>query len=77
MCQDLACEKHCKFIFGSYVEAREDCKITNDMEERTVSGICLGPIAKFQKRYKIFSSNTGVWSRASRKYKKSQCQPGS
>ena len=27
MFQDLAYDKHCKFIFGSYVESHEYCKI--------------------------------------------------
>ena len=59
MDQDLAYEKHCKFIFGSYVEDNEYCKITNNMKEQIVSGICLGPTANFQGRYKIFFLNTG------------------
>ena len=29
-------DKHCKFRFGSCVEAHEDSKISNDMEEQTV-----------------------------------------
>ena len=59
MGQNLVYDKHCKFRFRSYVEDHEDCKITNNMEEQTVSGICLGPTLKFQGRYKIFSLNTG------------------
>ena len=59
MFQDLAYDKHCKFIFGSYVESHEYCKIINNMEELTVSGICLGITAKFQGSYKIFSLNMG------------------
>ena len=57
--QDLAYDKHCKFRFGAYVESHEDHHITNNMEEQTVSGICLGPNANFQGRYKIFSLKTG------------------
>ena len=37
MGQVLAYEKHCKFRFGSYVESHEDRKITNNMEEQTIS----------------------------------------
>ena len=47
MYQDLAYDKHCKFIIGSYVKYREDFKIINNVEEQTVSGICLGPTANF------------------------------
>ena len=57
--QDLAYYKHCKFRFGPYVEAHEYHKVTNNMEEQTVSGICLVPTINFQRRYKIFSLKTG------------------
>ena len=59
MGQDLDYDKHCKIIFGFYVEAHEDRNIPNDMEEQTVSGICLVPTAKFQGSYQIFSLKTG------------------
>ena len=36
---DITYDKHCNFIFGSYVEDNDDCKITNETEEQTVSGI--------------------------------------
>ena len=48
MGQDLAYDNRCNFIFGSCVEAYEDCNITNNMEEQKVSGIGLGPTANFQ-----------------------------
>ena len=47
MVQDIAYDKHCNLIFGYYVESHEDRKITNNTEEQTVSGICLGPVANF------------------------------
>ena len=59
MGKDLACDKHCKFILGSYVEAHKYRKITNNMMEQTVSGICVGPTTNFQEICKIFSLNTG------------------
>ena len=55
MGQDLAYDKHCKFWFRYYVESHEDCKITNNMEEKTVGGIYMGPTANFQGIYKTFS----------------------
>ena len=39
MGQYFAYMKHCMFRFGSYVESHEDHKITNNIEEQTVSGI--------------------------------------
>ena len=48
MGQDLAYDKHCKFRFGSYVEAHEDRKIANETEERTVSCIYPGPLQNFR-----------------------------
>ena len=48
MDKDLAYEKHCKFIFGSYVESHKDCNINNYTEEKTVSVICLGSTVNFQ-----------------------------
>ena len=54
MGKGLAYENHCKFRFGYYVESHGDCNITNYMEELTVSDICLGHTANFQRSYKIF-----------------------
>ena len=51
MGQDLDYNKHRKLIFGPYIKSHEDHKITNNMEEQTVSGICLG--------YKKISLKTG------------------
>ena len=59
MVQDLAYENHCKFRFGSCVESHEDRNITNDMEEQTVSVICLGPTENFQGGHKIVYLKTG------------------
>ena len=59
MGHDLSYDKHCKFNFSSYVEAHKYCKVTNDMEEQKVSGICLGPTENFQGRYAIISLKTG------------------
>ena len=55
----IAYDKHCNFKFRSYVEFREDLKVTNDIEEKTFSSICLVPTANFQGIYKIFSLNIG------------------
>ena len=54
MVKYIAYDNHCKFIFGYYVQYHEDCKIKNNMDKQTVSGICLGPTASFQGRYKYF-----------------------
>ena len=59
MVQDLAFEKHCKFRLRYYVYDHDYHNITNNTEEQKVSGICLGPTAKFQGSCKIFSLKTG------------------
>jgi hypothetical protein len=51
--------KHCQIPFGAYAEVHEDRNITNTMEERTQSAICLGPTANFQGSYKFLSLRTG------------------
>ena len=55
MGQYLYYDKHCNLRFRSYVKYHEDRKIANNMEEQTVSTICLGPTENFQGRYKLFS----------------------
>ena len=60
MGQDVTYDKHCKFIFGSYVESHDNCKITNYVDEQTVNGICLEITTNFQGSYKIFSLKTGA-----------------
>ena len=35
-------ERHCRCVFGEYVEASEDADVTNDMKPRTESCIVLG-----------------------------------
>ena len=56
MGQELAFNKHFKFIFGSNVECHEDHKITNNMEEQTVSGIFPGPTANSYLSFRPFLS---------------------
>ena len=58
--QYIAYGKHCRFRFGYYVEAHEDCKFSNDIEEQTVICIYLGFTAKFQESYKMFPLKTGA-----------------
>ena len=60
MVQYIDYYKHCKLVFGSYVEFHEDCKIIDGIEERLVGGIWLGTVENFQGRYKIFPLNMGV-----------------
>ena len=59
MGQDLAYVKHCKFRSGSYFEAHEYRKITNNMDEIKVSDIFLGTTANFQGSYTKFSLKMG------------------
>ena len=40
----IAYDKHYKFIFGSYIESHNDCKINNDMDDKTFSVFSWGPL---------------------------------
>jgi hypothetical protein len=52
--------KHCKALFGSYVEATEDADITNDMKPRTRECIALGPTGNRQGSQKVLCLRTGT-----------------
>ena len=47
-------KKHCKALFGSYVEAHEDPEVTNDMTGRTFTSLFLGPTVNWQGTSKVF-----------------------
>src|SRR5210317_1045814 len=49
--------KHCKIPFGDYAQVYE--KTENNMNERTVGAICLGPSYNLQDGYKFYSLLTG------------------
>jgi hypothetical protein len=51
--------KHCKLLFGAYVETHEMNTPTNTMKEITRAAICLGPTANFQGSYKFLCLRTG------------------
>jgi hypothetical protein len=55
----LDAKLHCKALFGSYCKVHVDMIITNTMEPRTKSAICLGPTGKRQGSYKFISLTTG------------------
>ena len=44
-CHKLNWKKHCKDLFGSYVDAHEDPEVTNGMKGRTFASLFLGPTA--------------------------------
>jgi hypothetical protein len=50
--------KHCKALWGSYVEASEDADITNTLKQRTYPCIVLGPTGNFQGSVKCFNLET-------------------
>ena len=50
--------KHCKVLFGKYIESQEDDNPTNAMPEQTLTGIYLGDAANFQGSYKILCLQT-------------------
>jgi hypothetical protein len=52
-------KKHCRLLFGAYVETHGDNKPSNTLKERTRAAICLGPTANFQGSYKFLCLRTG------------------
>ena len=58
-CRKLNWKKHCKALFGSYVEAHEDPEVTNGMKGRTFASFFLGPTANWQGTSKVFDIITG------------------
>jgi hypothetical protein len=50
--------KHCKALWGSYVEASEDADVTNTLKQRTYPCIVLGPTGNFQGLVKCFNLET-------------------
>jgi hypothetical protein len=50
--------KHCKALWGSYVEASKDADITNTLKQRTYPCIVLGPTGNFQGSVKCFNLET-------------------
>ena len=52
-------KKHCKVVFGSYVESHNDTTITNNINPRSYEFISLGPIVNLQRIRMVFFLNTG------------------
>jgi hypothetical protein len=57
---NLDYKKHCRIIFGSYVEAHDKPDATNSMIPRTHECIALGPTRNFNGTHKFFCINTGL-----------------
>ena len=57
--RNLNWKKHCKALFGSYVEAHEDTKVSNGMEGSTFDSLFLGPTSNWQDTSKVFDIFTG------------------
>jgi hypothetical protein len=51
--------KHCRLMFGEYVQVHEDLLVTNTMQSRTTGAIALGPYGNEQGGYKFLSLTTG------------------
>jgi hypothetical protein len=52
-------KKHCKALFGSYCEARDEPDRTNTMAARSIPAIVLGPMGNLQETYKFLNLTTG------------------
>ena len=51
--------KHCRSIFGAYIEASEYAVVTNNMKPRTHKRMILGPSGNIQGSTKCFDNLTG------------------
>ena len=51
-------KKHCKALWGSYVEASDDNEVTNTMRARTSPCIVLGPTGNIQGSVKCYNLDT-------------------
>eukprot|EP00957_Ditylum_brightwellii_P011842 892593-Ditylum_brightwellii.AAC.1 len=49
--------KHCRIPFGAYAQTHEEG--SNDMSERTLGAISLGPVGNVQGSYKFMNLRTG------------------
>ncbi|KAG7345084.1 hypothetical protein IV203_032615 [Nitzschia inconspicua] len=55
--RELTYDKHVRLEFGSYVQTHEDH--TNDMRQRTLGAICLGPMGNSQGGHYFMSLTSG------------------
>ena len=53
-------KRHCRALFGSYMEAFEESEVTNDMKLRIREAIALGPAGNRQRTQKVFCLKTGL-----------------
>jgi len=51
-------KRDCRAAFGDYVQAHEDNAVTNNMQERTVGAIVLGPTGNVQGTYELLNLST-------------------
>ena len=50
---------HCRTEIGQYVQTHEDHPIKNNMKDRTLGAICLGPTGNAQGTHVFLNLNTG------------------
>lgn len=55
--QDLSFKKHAALEFGSYTQTHEEH--TNNMDQRTMGSICLGPTGNIQGGHWFMSLTSG------------------
>ena len=51
--------KHCRLLFGSYVQVHDEPSPTNSPTARTIGAITLGPTGNLQGGYKSLNLRTG------------------
>ena len=59
-CENIDNNKHCKFMFGKYVQAYQEEDMKNDNKSRTIDGIYLQPRFKSSGGHYIMNIATGA-----------------
>ena len=57
---NLDYDKHCQLVFGTYVQAHDEPRPSNSMDERTIDAIFLQPIKNMQGSHEVMDLHTGA-----------------
>ena len=57
---NLDYDKHCQLVFGTYVQAHDEPRPSNSMDERTIDAIFLQPMKNLQGGHELMDLHTGA-----------------
>ena len=57
---NLDYDKHCQLVFGTYVQAHDEPRPSNRMDERTIDAIFLQPMKNMQGGHELMDLHTGA-----------------